>query len=655
MKTMKSIYALPFWLLCLCSVLLMPLAACSDDDHKGPGDDGGQDGSALTVYQQLQSAADKSLTVENIVSSDLFTVLTLSDNSQIELQKRHNVVNLESEDSKATFSLVKGPKNTWVLGGKDLQIPVVSTQSDNPTIVCVTYDLNIVTVYLNDGNKLFLTRSGEEGIFSFVLEAVNNKELDEDIMAVIRGTSAYIILPEGASSQSLILTFGFRGASVNINGVPQESGVTVNDFTTPLVYSLVKQDGSQIDYTVTVQSMRIPKIYIDTENQAPILDKENYVRSTIKIEDPDKLYTDGTAFEGTAGIRGRGNSTWGMPKKPYRIKLDEKAKLLGMSTDKDWALLANYADKTLLRNVTAFEISRIVDMKWTPKSVSVELYLNGEYQGVYCLTEHVKVSSERLDIDLVDETDISGEALKGDYFMELDFHFDEGARFKTDLKELPMMFKDPDEPTPEQFDYVKNYYNTAEAVLYSDYFLDSETGYRNYIDVESFIKYYIVQELSKNCDGNMRGSCYMSLTKSGKIDQPLVWDFDIAFGNANHITTEQGASSTGPEGWYIKTCSPWFDRLFEDPQFVEELKAKWNEVKPQLDLLPQFIQDHANQLKYASKRNFASKEAGGAGWDIHEIMWPNYVDRGSYDNEIKFLKDFVVKRLAWLDQNINSL
>ena len=655
MKTMKSIYALPLRLLCVCFILFIPLVACSDDDHKGPGDDGGQDGSTLTVYQQLQSAADKSLTVENVVSSDLFTVLTLSDNSHIELQKRHNVVNLESEDSKATFSLVKGPKNTWVLGGKDLQIPVASTQSDNPTIVCVTYDQNVVTVYLNDGNKIFITRSGEEGIFSFVLEAVNNKGLDEDIEAVIRGTSAYIILPEGASSQSLVLTFGFRGASVNIDGVPQESGVTVNDFTTPLVYSLVKQDGTQIDYTVTVQSMRIPKIYIDTENQAPILDKENYVRSTIKIEDPDKLYTDGVTFEGTAGIRGRGNSTWDMPKKPYRIKLDEKAKLLGMSTDKDWALLANYADKTLLRNVTAFEISRIVDMKWTPKSVSVELYLNGEYQGVYCLTEHVKVSSERLDIDLVDETDISGEALKGDYFMELDFHFDEGARFKTDLKELPMMFKDPDEPTPEQFEYVKNYYNTAEAVLYSDYFLDSETGYRNYIDVESFIKYYIVQELSKNCDGNMRGSCYMSLTKNGKIDQPLVWDFDIAFGNANHITTEQGASSTGPEGWYIKTCSPWFDRLFEDPQFVEELKAKWNEVKPQLDLLPQFIQDHANQLKYASNRNFASKEEGGAGWNIHEIMWPNYVDRGSYDNEIKFLKDFVVKRLAWLDQNIKNL
>lgn len=489
MKTSKSFLALPLRFLFLCFVLLTPMTACSDDDNERDDDDPGQKGT-LTIYQQLQNAVDKSLTIDNIVSSESFTVLTLSDNSKIELQRRNNVVNLESEDSKAVFSLVKGPKNTWVLGGKDLQIPVVTVLTDNPAIVCVTYDNDLVTVYLDNGDKMFINRSGEEGIFSFVLEADNNNGLSEDIPAVISGTSAYIILPEGSSSESLVLSFRYRGVSVKIDDIVQESGVTVNNFSSPLIYSLIKQDGSQINYTVTInRCVRIPKIYINTENEAEIKDKENYVRSTVKIEDPDKLYTDGTVFEGTAGIRGRGNSTWGMPKKPYRIKLDSKAKLLGMSTDKDWALLANYADKTLLRNITAFEISRIVDMKWTPKSVSVELYLNGEYKGVYCLTEHVKVSSERLDIDLVDETDISGEALTGDYFMELDFHFDEGARFKTDLKELPMMFKDPDEPTTEQFEYVKNFYNTAESVLYSDNFKDVENGYRKYIDIESFIKY----------------------------------------------------------------------------------------------------------------------------------------------------------------------
>ena len=218
-----------------------------------------------------------------------------------------------------------------------------------------------------------------------------------------------------------------------------------------------------------------------------------------------------------------------------------------------------------------------------------------------------------------------------------------------------MMFKDPDEPTDEQFNFVKDFYNKAESVLYSDKFTDPENGYHKYIDIESFVKYFIVQELSKNCDGNMRGSCYMAILNNNIIEQPLVWDFDIAFGNANHITTEQGASSTGPKGWYIKTCSPWFDQLFRDPAFVKALKEKWNTVKPQLDQLPQFVQNHSNELESAAARNFGNIEDGGAGWDIHKVMWPNYIDRGSYEKEVKFLKDFIEQRLVWLDKYINEL
>ena len=264
----------------------MPLVACSDDDDNGDNGDSGQKGTSLTVYQQLQSAADKSLTVDDIVSSESFTVFTLSDNSKIELQRRNNVVNLESEESKNVFSLIKGPKNTWVLGGKDLQIPVVTALSANPVVVCVTFDKNVVTVYLDNGDTIVINRSGEEEIFSFVLEADKNKDLDEDISAVINGNSAYIVLPEMASSEALVLSFGYRGVSVKIGEIIQESGVTVNDFAAPLTYSLIKQDGSKIDYTVTVKSVpRIPRIYINTENEAEIKDKENYVKSVVRIED----------------------------------------------------------------------------------------------------------------------------------------------------------------------------------------------------------------------------------------------------------------------------------------------------------------------------------------------------------------------------------
>lgn len=525
----------------------------------------------------------------------------------------------------------------------------------HPLFLC-TFLTSILLCFLSACSDEKDTPAPTPRLKSFSFEPEQNKELKESIIAKFNGKKIEIIIPANVPAESLIATFSYQGESVKVGDIEQISGVTKNDFTSPIIYKIISGN-EVVEYTVTIKrkALRIPSIYINTENEAPINDKDRYVDATIRIEDPDKLYTDGITFTSATGIKGRGNSTWGMPKKPYRLKLENKASLLGLSNDKDWALLANYTDKTLLRNLTAFEISRIVGMQWTPSSLSVELYLNNEYQGVYALTEHVKVSEERVNLDLVTPSSNSGDALTGDYFLELDFHADEENLFKTTIKELPIMFKDPEYPTNEQFKYVEDYFNTAESSLYSTNFTDSQEGYRKYIDIESFINYYIIQELTKNVDGNMRGSCYLSLRRNGKIEQSLVWDFDIAFGNANHIVTEQGASSIGWDGWYIKTCSPWFDQLFKDPFFVQMLKEKWNQVKPQLDQLPNYIREHADNLDDAQKRNFGPKTGGGAGWDIREIMWPNFVDRGSYAAEVAYLVTFVEKRLEWLDTNINNL
>lgn len=499
---------------------------------------------------------------------------------------------------------------------------------------------------------------------SFTFQPQFNPDLENVSTVTITGSDITIPLPYGTSLDGLIASFTYSGASVEIGNVKQVSGVTKNDFSNPLIYSVIAENGTKTDYTVTVMkdSPRIPRVYVNTTGGVEIeeKDKEKYVGSTIRIEDIDRYYTDGTQFTSAAEMKGRGNSTWwGVPKKPYRIKLESKNSLLGMSNDKDWALLANYYDKTLLRNITAFEISRIAEMNWTPASVSVDFYMNGTYRGVYTLTEHVKVSKERLDMELVQPSDNSGEALTGGYLLELDFHFDEPYKFRTDRgypdEGLPIMFKDPDEPTVAQFEYVKEYFNTAEQVLYSTNFKDPVNGYRKYIDVESFINYYIVQELAKNVDGNMRGSCYMAIRRNGKIEMPLVWDFDLAFGNADYITWEQGASSREWDGWYIKTCSPWFDRFFEDPYFVSELKKRWNELKPQLDEIPGFIREHASVLEEPQARNFRPISSGGAGWSITKPEWNTSIIRGSYAAEVNYLVDFVEKRLQWLDTNINGL
>lgn len=638
---------------CLFLTVTTLLLSCSKDEDidtgTKPGDNGNPPNAPTSILEQLENAYNNSLIIKNIANDNSSTIITFNDNSTISLTPECHVINAENEGMP---TLSKSFTGTWMVNGIDLGIPSKESNTEETKIVCVTYNKDAATVYLNDGNRKVISREGEDGIYSFIFEAINNQELSQDIEATINDNMIEAILPEGVSAKALVASFNYRGESVTVNNAPQQSGTTINNFEEPLTFVLKTNDGSTKEYVVNIKFMCLPKIYIHTENNAEILDKENYVNSTVRIEDPSKIYTDGTPFESTAGIRGRGNSTWDMPKKPYKIKLDKAANLLGInSDDKDWALLANYSDKSLLRNIVAFKISEIVGMRWTPKSVSAEVYLNDKYLGVYTLTDHKEVSEKRLNLNLAEENG----AVEGDYFMELDFHYDEGERFKTDLKQLPIMLKDPEEVSAEQFNFVKDFFNKAEAVLYSDKFTDPEEGYHKYIDINSFVDYFIVQELSKNCDGNMRGSCYLSIIDNKIIEQSFVWDFDIAFGNAKHIVTEQGASSDGPTGWYIKTCSPWFDQLFKDPKFVQAVKDKWNAVKPQLNMLPFFVTQHYNQLKAAAARNFGKIEDGGAGWNVHEIMWPNYVDRGEYKNEVDFLISFIQQRMAWLDKNINNL
>lgn len=542
------------------------------------------------------------------------------------------------------------------LKNKDEKQEPVKFSKTYPSGIFLLY-LALFSLFISCSDNPEVELSSVSKLESFSFQPSHNAGLEEVVTGKINNHNIDLSIPYHTPLNGLIATFDYKGVEIQVGAMAQTSGVTANNFSEPVVYAVIAEDGTKTNYTVTVtnQLPRLPSVYINTASGAPILDKESYVTSTIKIEDLDTYFSSDVSVTTAGKVKGRGNSTWAKPKKPYRIKLDSKASLLGMNSHKDWVLLADYFDKTLLRNITAFEISRIAEISWTPTAISVEFYLNGKYQGVYTLTEQVKVSEERFDIDLVSSSDNSGEALTGGYFLELDFHFDEPYRFKTDGQKLPIMFKDPEKPTAEQYAYVRDFFNNAERVLYSDNFKNQEEGYRKYIDIESFIDYYIVQELAKNVDGNMRGSCYLALRRNGKIEQPLVWDFDLAFGNADYITTEQGASSYDWDGWYIKTCSPWFDRFFEDPAFVAELKKRWNQLIPELDQLPGFIKQNALMLDYAQVRNFDLKSNGGAGWDINKKEWNTSRIRGSYDAELNYLVSFVEKRIGWLDTNINKL
>ena len=413
-----------------------------------------------------------------------------------------------------------------------------------------------------------------------------------------------------------------------------------------------KDEEDQKEQEENAKKQNIPVVRIKTKNGAGIHDKKNYVDGTITITDPEKMYSEVTEFTADMGIRGRGNSTWGFPKKPWKVKLDEKASLLGMPADKEWALLANYADRTLLRNIVAMKLSEICGFSWTPRMRSVEVYLNDKYQGVYTLCEHKKVSKDRVNIEVVGEGDNSGEAVTGGYYLEIEEQQDETTCWWTGMN-VPMMFSDPEEPTSAQYEYVTGLFDEFETVLQSDEFADPLRGYSNYIDVDSFINYFIVQELTKNPDGNLRKSSFITKERGKKMEMYHVWDFDLTLGNCGYFP---GAVGNGPEGFWVKDYGQgdrykggWFYRLFQDPAFVEAVQARWKELLPELEKIPEFIDDQAFIIEPARKRNFEV-------WDIDEsVFWVYFPSLGSYEAELDYLKEFYTDRLQWLTTELNRL
>ncbi len=391
---------------------------------------------------------------------------------------------------------------------------------------------------------------------------------------------------------------------------------------------------------IIAKNQNIPVVYINTDDKAPIVDKKNYVKGTIKISDPESLYSDVKTFETRMGIRGRGNSTWGMPKKPWKVKLDEKASILGMPADKEWALLANFADKTLLRNIVAMKLSEICGFAWTPRMRSVEVFLNDEYQGVYTFCEHKKVSKDRVNIDLVTEDDNTGDAVTGGYYLELEDNQDETTVWRTELCNIPMMFSDPEVPTAQQLAYVKKYIDDFEYAIKNSNVDDPDNGYGRFMDIKSFVDNYIIQELTKNPDGNTRKSTFLTKERGKKLEMYHIWDFDLALGNTSF---SEGA---GPETWLIKYCSGWYTPMMNDPLFVEKVKERWNELKPEFEKVADFIERQALYLDKAQKRNFEV-------WDIKQHT-TSVSAKGSYEAEVKHFRDWYAARVAWIDEELNK-
>ena len=410
-----------------------------------------------------------------------------------------------------------------------------------------------------------------------------------------------------------------------------EPGPTVRD-------ALFDDDFDAADRPRVEPSGNLPLLTITTENGAAIeLDTYISAELTIAADDPGQTYS------GTMDIRGRGNTTWNMPKQPYRLRLGSAAPLLGLPNNRHWVLLANYADKSLLRNHLAFETGWRLDMAWSPRSVLVDVVLNGDFVGLYQLVEHIRVHPSRVDIVELEPGDIDPVSITGGYLMEIDHRRDCDPLVQFDTaRGVPICIDTPDEESivPLQFAYIRDYMQTAEDVLYGPDFDDPVTGYVAWLDPDSYIRFFLVNELLMNQDAQGFSSIYTYKDRGGRLQRGPPWDFDIAGGNIDY-----GVNSD-PRGHWMRH-GPWYDRLFEDVTFRLALREAWEVARPALlDSLDDFLDDETRSMGDSASENFAR-------WDlVDRYTWPNAVLTGSHTGEVEYLKDWLRQRIRWMNANL---
>ncbi|MBQ8383283.1 MAG: CotH kinase family protein [Clostridia bacterium] len=503
------------------------------------------------------------------------------------------------------------------------------------------------------------TPEGTGVLVSLTLTVADNPTLAEDIAFAVdedarTATLAldYQTYADLATLSDAHLTSVAEGGEVSFSAQTKGGGV---DLTAGAVCTVTDENGWVKNYKLSIDRTvyQLPIVNITLEGGVAVdaIDRNLTTSMTFSL--------DCSAWEGyesignvSGTIRGRGNSTWKWDKKPYKIKLDEKESLLGLDDNRDWILLANYADKSLIRNTLAYEMGRVLDnLVWSPHSYPVDLFVNGEYRGVYALGEHMEVASGRVDIEegsLEPDTDylleIGGMAPTGDVNGVHYFHTDGRlVRFAT--------FKSPDfeEITQEQKDFITDYFQKAEDAI------KKGEGYEEYIDVDSFVDWIILHELSYNLDSCFRRSCFLVKEKGGKIRMGPIWDFDLAFGNFSRDNKNYDnwvTIGSNEEDAYVQYN--WCTYLLRDGAFCARLAERWEEVR---DRLLSVAGDTIDT--YGAMLDGGSQQANFEVWKIWDIR-AGYQSKwcsaeNTYEKQLQYLKNFLQKRAAWMDNAIPKL
>lgn len=456
------------------------------------------------------------------------------------------------------------------------------------------------------------------------------------------------------------------------------------------VWNLLVQDtyaldsGNVIDWSITFgntpakpfspESSNLPIVVINTLGQNITDEPKVQVHMGIIYNGPglrNYLTDPFNNYNNKVGIELRGSTSQGFPQKSANFEtrdingVQKDTIILGLPAEHDWILYAPYDDKTCMRNVLSYDIANKTG-HYAPRTVFCELIVNGQYQGIYVLMEKIKRDANRVNISKLLPTDTIGDELTGGYIIKIDRVKGDGTYWTSNYlssvgSDINFSFEYPKNGiiTQQQKEYIQSYLDTFETVLSSVNFTDPLTGYRKYTGVNTFIDYFILNEISKNVDG-YRLSTFLykdKQSKGGKLKIGPAWDYNLGWWNADYC---EGDLSTGWAYDFSNVCSGdnyqlpfWWERLLQDPTFTAQLKCRWNELRLttlSLPVLNNFVDSIANYLDEAQARHFTTWPILGA------YTWPNPSPiPADYPGEITALKTWIVDRIAWMDANMPGI
>ena len=455
-----------------------------------------------------------------------------------------------------------------------------------------------------------------------VSEPIRHVFLEASSLTVPPGGSAeFAFRPDGALPGEFSLRLRDGGApeefflcGVSESGEPGRVLARISDAGTCAAYSrevCIVYGGAVSDY-ICVNCGKpsfpasvdtgLPVVFIDTDSGRTVYSKTVEIESVIKIQGAGGYEDLGPC---SCRLSGRGNISWKWDKKPYRIEFRDRVPVLGMPAHGQWVLLANYPDRTMMRNLVAMKVSSLTSLAWTPRCVPVELVLNGRHLGNYLLAEQVAVAPERVDV-----------SAQGGFLLESDFHFDNELQwmdahgFSRRLFGIPFAVKFPSAADIEedQAEYIKQYVSDAAGAIYSDGFADASEGYARWIDVDSFVDYWLVYEVMGNPELGNPGSVFFHKDAGGKLAAGPCWDFDWCLTRTwTSIEERVGIVNSG---------AIWYARLFKDPAFARRVRERFMELLPQLQTVPAYIDECGALLAASAELNFAL-------WNPADDRWQN--------------------------------